>query len=81
MSTTPPYSPTNLRNRPFYRYGDHIELLRFKEYCGMPRGHEHDPIYSLSINYLRVFLEKDCNGKKDRRAVFGCNSDCLFPEK
>ena len=47
----------------------------------MPRGHEHDPIYSLSVNYLRVFLEKDCNGKKDRRAVFGCNSDCLFPEK
>ena len=37
------------RNRPFYRYGGHIELIRFKEYYGMPRGHEHDPIYSLSI--------------------------------
>ena len=49
MSTTPPYSPKNLRNRPFYRYGGHIELLRLEEYCGMPRGHEHDPIYSLSI--------------------------------
>ena len=36
-------------NRPFYRYGGHIELLRFKEYYRMPRGHEHDPIYSLSI--------------------------------
>ena len=23
-------------NRPFYRYDGHIELLRFKEYYGMP---------------------------------------------
>ena len=30
-------------NRPFYRYGGHIEFTRFKEYYGMPRGH------SLSI--------------------------------
>ena len=42
-------------NRPFYRYGGHIELIGFKEYYGMPRGHEHDPIYSLSI-YARSFL-------------------------
>ena len=28
-------------NRPFYRYGCHIELIRFKEYYRMPRGHEH----------------------------------------
>ena len=27
------------------------------------------------------FLEKDCNGKKDRCAVFGCNNDRPFPEK
>ena len=26
-----------------------MELIRFKEYYGMPRGHEHDPIHSLSI--------------------------------
>ena len=26
-------------NRTFYRYGGHIELNRFKEYYGMPRGH------------------------------------------
>ena len=26
-------------NRPFYRYGGHIELIRFKEYYGMPKGH------------------------------------------
>ena len=31
-------------NRPFYRYGCHIEFIRFKEYYGMPRGH------SLSIH-------------------------------
>ena len=36
-------------NRPFYRYGDHIELMRFKEYYGMPRGHEQDLINSLTI--------------------------------
>ena len=30
-------------NRPFYRYGGHIEFIRFKEYCGILRGH------SLSI--------------------------------
>ena len=28
-------------NRPFYRYGGHIELIRVKEYYRMPRGHEH----------------------------------------
>ena len=28
-------------NRPFYRYGRHIELIRFKEYYRMPRGNEH----------------------------------------
>ena len=33
-----------------YRYGGHIEFIRFEEYYGMPRGHEHGPIYSLSID-------------------------------
>ena len=28
-------------NRPFYWYGSHIELIRFKEYYRMPMGHEH----------------------------------------
>ena len=37
-------------NRPFDRYGGHIEFIRFKEYYGIPRWHEHDPIYWLSIN-------------------------------
>ena len=31
--------------------------------------------------FLYVFQEKDCNGKTDRYAVFGCNNDRLFPEK
>ena len=26
-------------NRPFYRYGGHIEFIRFKEYYVMPTGH------------------------------------------
>ena len=26
-------------NRPSHRYGGHIELIRFKEYYGMFRGH------------------------------------------
>ena len=51
----------------------------------MPRGHEHNPIYSYQYlralfgpNFLYVFLEKDYNGKKkDRCAVFGRNNDCL----
>ena len=42
-------------NRPFYRYGGHIELIGFKEYYGMPRGHEHDPMYSHQ--YLRGLFE------------------------
>ena len=51
----------------------HIELIGFKEYYGMPRGHKDDPIYWHLIQYLRApfgpiflyaFLEKDCNRKK-----------------
>ena len=51
----------------------------------MPRGHERHPIYSLRALsgpiFLYVFIENDCNGKKYRCAVFGCNIDHLFPEK
>lgn len=28
---------SDVSNRAFYRYGGHIELIRFKEYYGMPR--------------------------------------------
>ena len=68
-------------NRPFYRYGRHIELIRFKEYYRMPRGHKHISfVFSSAFGtfFLKVFLEKDCNGKKDLCAVFGCNNDPLF---
>ena len=41
-------------NRPFYRYGGHIELIGFNEYYGMSRGHEHDLIYSHQ--YLRALF-------------------------
>ena len=38
-------------NGTFYRYGGHIEFIRFKEYHGMHRGH------SLSI-YARFLGKK-----------------------
>ena len=40
-----------LANRPFYRYGGHIEFITFKEYYGIPREH------SLSI-YARFSGKK-----------------------
>ena len=70
------------------RYGSHIESVRFKEYYGMPKVHEHDPTYSLSIyagfsaNFSLSFpIKKIFKGKIDRCAVFGCNNDCLFRRK
>ena len=56
----------------------------------MPRGHEHDPIYSHQYAYVRALFgpifalkkkEKIVMRKTDRCAVFGCNNDRLFPEK
>ena len=54
----------------------------------MPRGHEDDPMYSLSIyarfsgQFFFTFSKKNnVMGKKDRLSVFGCNNDRLFPEK
>ena len=47
-------------NGPFYRYGGHIELIQFKEYYRMPRGHEHISfVFSSSSRdiFLKVFLE------------------------
>ena len=31
--------------------------------------------------FLKLFLESDCNEKKDPYAVFGSNNNRLFPEK
>ena len=39
-------------NRPLYRYGGHIELIRFKEYYRMPRGHEH-----ISVVFSSAFRD------------------------
>ena len=45
-------------NRPFYRYGGHIELLRFEEDYGMRRGHGHDP-FTRSV-LTRAFWANFC---------------------
>ena len=69
-----------MANRPLYRYGGHIWLIGFKEYYGMPRGHEFDPfgIYArFSENIPNVFLEYVCNGKKD----LGLIIVAAFPKK
>ena len=50
----------------------------------MPRGHEHIPTYSLSINVRlpKVFLEEDSKGKKIVWIdSFGCNNDRLYPRE
>ena len=48
------YSPLihHLINRPFYRYGGHIELIRFKEHYRLPRGREH-----ISLVFLSAFRD------------------------
>ena len=50
-------------NRPFNRYGGHIELIRFKEYYRMPSGHEQILFVFLSAfrdifsqSFLRIRL-------------------------
>ena len=76
-------------NRPFYRYDGHIELIRFKEYYGMPKGHERDSTYSLSIyapfnfraNFSQSFPRKILKWEKRSLCRVGCNNDRLFPKK
>ena len=59
-------------NRPFYRYGGHIELFGFREYYGMPRGvwARSSILASVFTRAIRVnfslsfFLEKHRNGRK-----------------
>ena len=40
----------------FYRYGSHIELIRFKEYYRMPRGHERIS-FVLSSAFRDIFFK------------------------
>ena len=44
-------------SRLFYQCGGHIELIRFKEYYRMPRGHEHISFVFLSA-FRDIFLNK-----------------------
>ena len=47
------FNSVSVLNRPFYRYGGHVELIRFKEYYGIPRGgHEH-----ISSVFLSAFRD------------------------
>ena len=60
----------------FYRYGGHIEFIRFKEYYGMPRGH------SLSI-YARFSGKKRTSmyisrEKGDRYYIQRRHNDLFF---
>ena len=53
----------------------------------MPRGmstirYTHSVLtHAFRFNCSLGFPRKDCNGKKDCFAVFGCNNDHLFHEK
>ena len=44
-----------MSNRPFYRYGGHIEFIRFKEYHEMPRGHSLS-IYAGFLGKMRTSM-------------------------
>ena len=54
------------QNRPFYRYGDHIEFTRVKEYYGMPRG--------ALTQYLRALF-----GQKENFSVYFSGKRRSFP--
>ena len=48
------------KNTPFYQYGGHSELIRFKEYYRMPRGMSTFRFYFRALFgkfFLKVFLE------------------------
>ena len=45
------------KNRPFHWYGGHIELIRFKEYYGMPRG--------ALAQYLRTLSDASISDRTD----------------
>jgi len=57
LGTTWP-QPWKPWNRPFYRYGGHIELIRYKEYYRMPRGHER-----ISFVFSSVFRDISCSSR------------------
>ena len=58
-------------NSPFYRYGGHIELLRFEEDYGMRRGHGHDP-FTRSV-LTRALLGQFLFKFPEKKIVMGKN--------
>ena len=65
-----------------------LNLLDLKSIMGCPGGmstfRNTRSVYVRALFepiFLEVFLKKDCNGKKERCALFKCNNDRLFPEK
>ena len=64
-------------NRPFYRYGSHIEFIRFKEYYGMPRGHSLS-IYSCFLGKKRTSLYVSLE-KGDHSYIQTWHNDLFFP--
>ena len=57
--TTGVYERISRFNRPFYRYGGHIESIRFNEYYRMPRGQEHDLFFRLVLWSFTVYFSID----------------------
>ena len=56
------FRANKINNRPFYRYGGHIELIRFKEYYRMPRGHKHIS-FVFSSAFRDIFFLKFSQNK------------------
>ena len=68
-----------LANRPFYRYGGHIELIRFKKYFRMPRGHEH--IICIFKHFLGHFFLKFSQNKivMRKKILVLCLDEIMIP--
>ena len=67
----------NIYNRPFHRYGGHIEFIRFKEYYGMPRGH----LLSIYVNFsgkkrTSLYISRE---KGDHSYIQTQHNDLFFP--
>ena len=63
--------------RPFYRYGGHIEFIKFMEFYGMPR------VYFLSIftrfsgkNRTSMYISRE---KRDHYYIQTRHNDVFFP--
>ena len=57
-----PLQKSRRNHRRSHVWAEALSSIRFKEYYGMPSGHKHDPIYSLSIHVYSYF-EKGCRKK------------------